>query len=346
MTFTNTTLGNNHKPRVSYLDVAKGIMIILVIVHHIPQVIKAEMGSYSGCWADIRSLNFLYANYVMQTFFVISGICCNFNKPFVPFLWSNVKTILLPALLLPILCDWIINIFQLNFHPSDYLHFHLPHTLIQGPINWFLPTLLIAKLLYWIIHHLFQPFWTKLLIGVCLLTLGCMLNELDIVPNYWMHRHALSMIFFLCVGQWLEKHHPSDLLLWTGASVFLVMTFCIKFTTNAFCWITNSYHVSPTEIPLHLLLGITGSCLILVVSKLIHNNRILESIGRNSLVFYVFHFQYLRFIASHFSSYLSQMGYGESCCLALVMLCSAILLSYLLARLLNTRYLKFSLGKF
>lgn len=87
------------KERENWIDVTKGILILLVVLGHIPFIAKMEgvkfqpidiMGEYYG----------LYGCFYMAAFFVLTGICSNFDTNYKIFLWRNTKSLLIPSITL------------------------------------------------------------------------------------------------------------------------------------------------------------------------------------------------------------------------------------------------------
>ena len=77
------------KERLSYIDVAKGVLILFLLMGHALLFIRNEgvNDSFINGFQNIRI--FLWTPYYMPAFFVITGFCSHFNKPFLPFLWKN-----------------------------------------------------------------------------------------------------------------------------------------------------------------------------------------------------------------------------------------------------------------
>ena len=72
-------------PRLAYIDVAKGVLISIVIFHHIS--FQANMaGIHNGCIQWNFTFLPLYASWFMPAFFIITGLCSNFNRPIGSFL--------------------------------------------------------------------------------------------------------------------------------------------------------------------------------------------------------------------------------------------------------------------
>lgn len=332
--------------RVSYIDVAKGILIILVIIHHIPQLVKAQFGISDGCWGDISSLNFTYACYFMQTFFVVTGMCSNFDKKALPFVVNNIKTLVVPAILLPIVTVWIVNVFSLNLNIRSYLWFDYKQIILYGSSSWFLPALFLSKILFWTINRYLKEGWMQILACLLLLVVGCLLNEWDGIPNYWMHRHAFAMVLFILIGQWFRSQKEQKKILLIGGALFVAVTVAMKTVPFHYCWITNAFHVSVSQIPLHILLCITGSCFIFGISRCINSNKVLEYIGKNTLFIYVFHYHFLQFLIKRILPHIDSTNYAMNLLVFVALLFLSLSISCLLSTLLHTKRLKFLFGKF
>ena len=108
-----TACSTNNQERLSYLDVAKGLGILLVVLHHIVNVCN-RLGLNNTTLQLLDRQNVLYCCFFMQMFFMVSGYCTNFNKPFKSFLLSRTKTLLVPFLFFGVLMLLI-----------DYLFFDL-----------------------------------------------------------------------------------------------------------------------------------------------------------------------------------------------------------------------------
>ena len=74
------------KDRIKYIDIAKGILIICVILGHITGI-GMEYGGINNSYFEHTGylLSTLYVPFYMQAFFFISGYTSNFDKPFRPF---------------------------------------------------------------------------------------------------------------------------------------------------------------------------------------------------------------------------------------------------------------------
>lgn len=84
--------------RIAYVDVAKGILITLVVFLHVPHFLMGVPAyENDGFLQMMKNLQFLYAPFFMSAFFVLTGYCSNFDKDFSKFLTSSLKTTVLPC---------------------------------------------------------------------------------------------------------------------------------------------------------------------------------------------------------------------------------------------------------
>ena len=113
--------------RLEWIDIAKGIAIILVVLGHATGA--SVVGKYIYCFH-------------MPLFFIISGMCFRKGKyEFSEFFWKRFRQLFLPAIFLTSLC---IIIMKVGHHPYDY------SALLQGLPGalWFLPVLFCVEIVY------------------------------------------------------------------------------------------------------------------------------------------------------------------------------------------------------
>ena len=103
------------KKRITYIDVAKGILICCLLYGHMLIYACAEGINDSVMPIMWESVS-LYNAFFMQTFFLITGLCSSFNKEFKSFLWGNVKALIIPSIIMVII-SFFIQQFFMNHTP-------------------------------------------------------------------------------------------------------------------------------------------------------------------------------------------------------------------------------------
>lgn len=122
------------------------------------------------------------------------------------------------------------------------------------------------------------------------------------------------------------------------------MIFCAIMLGIAIPYITNKISLDWMRIIPFFFLSVSGTMAVIGISHSIRENRWLEYIGRNSLVFYMFNTFALNISVKLFSRYMTS---HLNCFLfyVAIMVLTLIILT-ILTKVLSTKYLKFTLGKF
>lgn len=113
--------------RLEWIDIAKGIAIILVVLGHATGA--SVVGKYIYCFH-------------MPLFFIISGMCFRKGRyEFPEFFRKRFRQLFLPSIFLTLLC---IIIMKVGYHPYEY------SALLQGLPGalWFLPVLFCVEIVY------------------------------------------------------------------------------------------------------------------------------------------------------------------------------------------------------
>lgn len=170
--------------RLDYIDIAKGIGIILVVIGH--------------CMGWEPGFKFIYS-FHMPLFFFLSGFCLNINKYTTQELFINrLKTILLPALLFSIVVS---TLYYLGADGDiSELTYRLPWAM------WFLPVLFVAEIIYSILFKLLKGDVSKLCISLLSASLvGHLLYIHNISIAYMMSTVPAALAFLGCGNILKEK---------------------------------------------------------------------------------------------------------------------------------------------
>jgi fucose 4-O-acetylase-like acetyltransferase len=129
------------KKRIVYLDVAKGILILLLVFAHFRSAI-ARVPFESDYFSWVYEWNNIFTCFYMPAFFFISGYCSNFCKPPRVFFTSLTKNLLLPLIALN-----VIDVMLSSAVNQQNLAHNLFVNVTQYGGLWFLNALLVGKLI-------------------------------------------------------------------------------------------------------------------------------------------------------------------------------------------------------
>ena len=175
----------NSNNRIEYLDIAKGIGIILVIIGHC-----ISMKSYMG--------RFIYT-FHMPLFFFIAGLCFNETRyTFSIFLTKRIRQLIVPCIFFTLLlclgAEYI-----MGKHDFMNLDNHLPSTL------WFIPILFLAEILFYVVCKLIKNDIIRITFIVSLGFAGYYLKKYNIDLPYSLTAVPVSMVFY-GVGYYIKKY--------------------------------------------------------------------------------------------------------------------------------------------
>ena len=281
------------KKRIEYIDIAKGIGIILMVLGHIP----AFSNNYKFAY------KFIYA-FHMPLFFIISGYLFAYKykqNQIVTgeYLVKKIRTLLVPyflfgiPLFLPICLyrdslNFTTCLKQLLFYPDEIDN-------LAAPL-WFLQALFFTEIIYFFINRYFSKVFKVIII--LFLAFFANYNRGDLVVRlpFCLNASFVGLIFFQ-IGVGIQyclqrKNIISKLFsLSLTKNIFLFLLLNILVLINS---ITYMRLYQYGFIPLFYLNAMLGYILTINVSKYIYKfttnknyiiNNILINIGKNSILF-------------------------------------------------------------
>lgn len=342
---------NTSPSRLHYIDVAKGLLILIVVCHHVPHV--SDIYDVDNAFVDfMKSSSIIYISFFMPAFFIITGYCTNFSKyRFDQYLINNSKTILLPAFCLGFISMWLNLLSSGCTDHYEYCKLGFRTLIVQGGPYWFLSSLFLSKMLvkFWVVStyrmssNKFYDIYT-LLFFLMLLCLSVVLNGR--VSNVWFFVHALGLSVFLCIGSLIRKYDvlekPFIVLLCGG--VYCVILLLVKLFDQNPPYITMRYNIEYKNCLTFFLLSIAGSLVVILVAKRIKTNIFLEYFGRNSLIIYCLHISVLS------SLYLLEKRFTDlanfSGWISFGNLVITVFVLSVFCYVLNLKYFRYLIGKF
>ena len=320
--------------RDSSIDVMKGLLISLVVLNHITGI-AGKCGISNSTFAVLHASRDLYVPFFMPAFFIVTGMCSNFNKPLRGFIWKNFKTLIIPGIIISLMVVFT----EKGFDTKTLLN-----KIIHGGGYWFLCALFLSKIIYWSLKRYLTNHYVILFFLVLLIfaSLFCRDNNL---PNFWNYQQAFCLTIFIYVGDYRAKIFTSKPYLTASAYLILLMALlCMRMEIPV---IVNKIYMSYISIPSFLILSITGSFLILVISKKIRSSYLLEFLGKESLIIYLIHMPILYKLIPAFQHQIQNVdNIRVSLGWYLIFFVISLSLSSLIALLIRTRYLRFIKGQF
>lgn len=334
------------KERLAYIDIAKGVLILFLLMGHALLFIKNEGINDNFINGFQHTRLYLWSPYYMPAFFVITGFCSNFNKPFGTFLWQNFKTLKIPAMIFGTFLA-IVTMASHHTLSATGISRHVALCWINSGL-WFLDALFISKILYWGIGKIIKNDILSLTSCLLLFAVGFTLY-LHFRPSkdFGNIEHALMLTVFLWIGQMVKKHKESLLNKMSALlllALYIGAALSISLLGTRIPFITNRIQLEWLSLPIFFLMSIAGSVVIIYLCKVVGRCRPIQFIGQNSLVYYMLNTFALNISVKLFSKYMT----SHVACILLFIAVMALTLVILtvITKIVNTKYLRFTLGKF
>lgn len=274
----------NHS-RIDYIDIAKGIGILLVYVGHC--YIGGESSSYD-------KLNIWIYSFHMPLFFMISGML--FPRRFIDkrlYIYKKTVSLILPYLLFS----------MVNYVVLKVLHMGPPNFILSGwgrnPL-WFIPILYLIEVLHYFIVK--GKSWEMLLSGSIIASLFVWKTHC----NGWLP-YSISELpwFYLCfLSGYLSKPKLMGIIQSNRNIVIPIILMSVQSLVLFFVVLPYNvnYRQQDNDALSYIMrycLGIVGSLSILMISSKVNQWRpflIIKWIGENTLVILCTHLLYYRLL--------------------------------------------------
>ncbi len=252
----------NEKKRILWIDVARGIAILLVVLGH--------------CIGDLNDPgNRFILAFHMPLFFFLSGMCASENViPVKKYLVKKVKTLLVPQAVLGIL-NFLLNRCGVN----DFL-------------TWFLIVLFYVSILFFFLQKM------KVLGSVLGKVLVILADFVLIIGmNYWnittmLHLEIVPMAFlFYYLGYRVKCYDRKIASNKNSCWIFLgPVVVAISAVNTPVAMYENNYG----NIFLFLTGAVSGIVFVCEGAKCLKKNDLLGWYGRNSIIIYILHFSMIK----------------------------------------------------
>lgn len=280
------------KKRIKWIDLAKGICIVLVVLSHT---------------SNVTEVNYPFAfkamAFRMPLYFILSGLFFKQYEGFVGFIKRKTNKLLIPFLFFFIFTGVFPILLFYHGSFSDAIETH--PIAFNGPL-WFLLCLFFVNILFYSIQALARTQKSRSRVFL-ILTISLICGYIGLFLG-WKHIRvplyidsALSAMPFFAFGWWLNRKtnflsspfRTKDLLI---AVAFLIIMWI---TATPSEWYLNKF-VSKKAFILLYLSGISGTMFILYISKAIGFLPFVSYWGRYSIIILCIHRPILR-IVNYFS---------------------------------------------
>lgn len=332
--------------RIPIVDIAKCLLIMLVYWFHIPRIYLGWLHGTNSVLMTIDSINsLLFTSFFIVAFFILSGYFLNTQRSLLEVTRRDALTLLLPALTLSVVTNVFYSIYS-GAWEWRFILYTKPNYWFDTLGFWFLSALFISKLIAQLLIRYVKKVPVIILVTFCLCALGLMLrNGLLHSINFFHYHEAFMLCPMTIVGYYCKQNNfePSRSNC-TYLSIGYVLTILLLWTSKCPIYGFNyDASFSPDYIPMAFWLGISGTAFILYLSSWLIKSTFLQKIGQMTLPLFCFNFFFVDFFLSFFMPIMDR-GYVFAY-IAIVFIC-AITSGVLVSFLFNSKYLRWTLGKF
>lgn len=329
------------KSRIEYLDVSKGLLILLLLVHYLN-----DSACLHGAWSDYYVYAYkwqsVYTTFFMQAFFFISGYCSNFHKPFFQLVKTSARQLLLPILIFAVINSFVDFFF---FNDSSYLSRLLSLKFwFSGASFWFLFALFFSKIVIWL-YIRYCNVSLSLFLSIAFVFIGVYFNKVCSF-NIFCVFHALVSILFVYLGYLTRANNLLNVVcnkyfVW----IYIILLCSIKLLGFDIPSVTAGIWITIKQIPIFIILALSGTASLIWLCKLIEKDAFLEFFGRNSLIVYGTHYPYLGVISYFVLSIYYPRSFYEGILFVIVDLILILFACYLTIKIFSIKLFRYTIGK-
>ncbi|MDO4470463.1 MAG: acyltransferase family protein, partial [Bacillota bacterium] len=264
--------GENTYDRMLYIDISKGILIILVVIGHI----------INFDYFLTKSVKTIIYTFHMPAFFIISGILIKPEKlrmeSLGAFIVRKVRRLIVPYVIFEMMGGILQMVLYGNNKVSIWgILYGMVTIRCNTGADWFLPTLLMAEVLFFILLKILNE---KVLVFISIITFILAF----IIPEYnytvAIGRRILIAVGFIIIGHYFKKMLLGKSKIEFGVAIILLLL--IAYSNGC---VDLSMRVFGNPI-LYIVGGIVGTYCVLNFSQCLYGflGDIIAKIGRNSLI--------------------------------------------------------------
>lgn len=276
--------------RIAWIDVARGLGILFIILGHIPE---------SG---HVRQYLF---SFHVPLFFMISGMCYRLEDRFSDFLKNKMKTIIIPYMcfsIISIFVFWTVGILVPSITDGNntslvdniiiMLYGNSKPSLMKYNLPlWFLPCFFCASIIVFFIEKSIKRFNKCKMRLIAMAFLACVGG---IYSRYWSEiglpwhfETAISMSVFFLIGIQIKDTNYAALTYLEGrkkklaAAIILLIVGGYLSTINRVIGVRNDNY---GNLVIYYIAAICGCWGWIEIAKIIDTSRLFEYVGRNTMI--------------------------------------------------------------
>ncbi|MEC1449983.1 acyltransferase family protein [Bacillus haynesii] len=294
--------------RIDWIDVSKGVGIILVVLGHTP----------TPDWLK----TFIFA-FHMPLFFFLSGLVYyDGNMTFTSFLFKKIKTLLLPYFIFSVLAYlfWVLVERHFTFTgssdvdpvvPFKGIFYSMPddYMLTHNPALWFLTCLFVVEMLFFIIKRWGRGRLFIVIAVMVTAVLGYLNDQYVGIKLPWNIEVALTAIVFYSAGFLLknnlkEMRDRRTLLL---TLLLFIAVGCLQTLNVRVDMRANEYG----NMAIFYITSFLGTAGVIFSSFKLEKAKLLQFLGKNSLIILVLHYPVIRMLKA-IVYYFTQVSLDET----------------------------------
>lgn len=236
--------------RIPYIDAAKGLSIIAVVLSH-------EFSS-------VKPLVLFLNSFMLPAFFFLSGVCTNVDK----YTFRNFTTHRFKSLIIPYLgLGAIVSALSLIWSDADNVIGNISQSLFSWQTLWFLPVLFLASVIAFAINKLCKSDNKRMFTAsILFLSIGSILDYKHIIMAMSLSTTFVA-VFYIVLGCVLRKYVLDSKYMLRKSLPFVFALFLLVISTYDSTLNLNGNAINPVY--KKVLGSMIGIAWLLLVCKLI-----------------------------------------------------------------------------
>lgn len=246
--------------------------------------------------------------------------------------WKNIKNVVFRLIIPTIVFASAIYIPKLFFHNMNISVGQYFHDVFGGISFWFTSAITVSQIiLLCLLFIKSKNVWTYFVVSVFLFVIAIYLGQVNENPFPWYYKSGLGATLFLTLGGVYNQYESKI------DGKFGRMAFCLIALLYLVCVIYNfidpSFQYAIMSMTFNfsgLFVSVLGIIFILLICKRLPDIKILEFIGRNSIVFYFFSGAVPASVGLLFQKIFPDKLYIITMAVALISICIGYILTYII----------------